>query len=524
MGNRIRLREYAGNAGGLVVDRENGVIRGVKVLGATSLNSHGVGKVSGTDYPLETRKAACSLYEGCKVNVDHPSRATPGADRSALDRVGWLVGVTARPDGTFADLHLLKSDPFAAKLFEAAERNPSLFGLSHNALGEGEVRGDRYVVTSIPEVFSVDIVADAGSVRGLHESLLREEKDASGHEHAADGKFGSGGGSSGAKTSGNKTVKKGKKAAPAAPTKMGEEHVDELAGKLASAKHPHEVRQIMKTYSGKYDSGDATDALFDSGALHFDEDKEKIHVADPKKLKDLLTKHATGNKGDGHGYLKDSLKRRKPMAGKTLTEALESIGFKGKRVKKLLEMDGLDGAMPLDAQPSPPEPDGDEGQDDGGYEFHIGQLVLGILQDDTLDLKAKKAKIEQALDLIDDDTPAEVTPAIEGDDAMEGDDSSEDDPKETKESLRRRVKALEAREAIRALCEAEDFMPTKLQMKALVVLSESDRKAFIAEAKGSTKPATGDKGNANRNAPRTSVRESASKDASPDEIRARLFS
>ncbi|HVI05015.1 MAG TPA: hypothetical protein VM711_02850, partial [Sphingomicrobium sp.] len=47
---------------------------------------------------------------------------------------------------------------------------PNAFALSHNALGKGEVRGRRYVVTEIPEVRSVDIVTDGGTNRSLFES------------------------------------------------------------------------------------------------------------------------------------------------------------------------------------------------------------------------------------------------------------------------------------------------------------------------------------------------------------------
>lgn len=164
------------------VDRAAGVIRGVKVLGLSSPNRHGVEGATGTAYAREALQQARPLYEGAAVNCDHPDRKRPHADRSSRDRIGWLSNVEVREDGLYADLHLLKSDPLTEKVFEAAERNPRLFGLSHNAVGRGEVRNGKYVIIEIPEVRSVDLVADPGTNRSLFESrnmkTLREVAEA----------------------------------------------------------------------------------------------------------------------------------------------------------------------------------------------------------------------------------------------------------------------------------------------------------------------------------------------------------
>lgn len=170
------LHEDARGSNPMRVDRAAGVIYGVKVLGRTSPNSHGVPGVESTEYTPEAITAACKLYEGVNVNANHPDRDKPGADRDMNDRIGWLSNCRVHEGELFADLNLLIADDRSAKLFEAAERRPQLFGLSHNALGRGEVRGTKYVITEIPEVRSVDVVADAGTVNSLFESNRKQEQ------------------------------------------------------------------------------------------------------------------------------------------------------------------------------------------------------------------------------------------------------------------------------------------------------------------------------------------------------------
>ena len=167
------------------VDRDTGVIHGVKVLGRHSKNSHQIPGADQTTYTLEAMHKASKLYEGLAVNVDHPSRKDPVGDRSSRDRIGWLENVQVKDDGIYADLHLLKSDSLTDKLFEAAERNPRLFGLSHNATGQWTLEGDTAVIVEIRSVRSVDIVADGGSVSSLFESQRNQVKPAS---HAAAGR------------------------------------------------------------------------------------------------------------------------------------------------------------------------------------------------------------------------------------------------------------------------------------------------------------------------------------------------
>lgn len=143
------------------VDRDKGVIFGVKVLGTQSSNRR--------VYDRQALQEAYSqrLYEGCPVNVNHPKKATD--PRDAHDRFGRLINVRLEPDGLYADLEYLKSHPLADRICEAAERMPEAFGLSHNAQGDVEKIDGIDHVRRLIEVRSCDLVSDPASTGGLFE-------------------------------------------------------------------------------------------------------------------------------------------------------------------------------------------------------------------------------------------------------------------------------------------------------------------------------------------------------------------
>jgi len=151
-----RLREITLGGGGRV-DRENGVIHGVRVLGPTSRN--------GRRYLPEAIRGAVGLYEGLQVNLDHSPN-----ERSVKDRAGWLQNARVGTAGDLrADFCYFKSDATAAKICEAAERNPAAFGFSHHAEGKTRREGDTVLVEQITRVFSVDVVSAPATSNGLFE-------------------------------------------------------------------------------------------------------------------------------------------------------------------------------------------------------------------------------------------------------------------------------------------------------------------------------------------------------------------
>jgi hypothetical protein len=155
-----RVEGFAGR-----VDRNAGIIRGVKILGKHSKN--------GRTYTDKALNDAVPLYEGVKVNVDHPSRDKPNAERGFMEGFGSLRNVQRKGDGVYGDLHFLKSHPSAEVICEAAERFPDQFGLSHNADGQTHYEGSQLIVESIESVQSVDIVGRPATNNGLFESTGR---------------------------------------------------------------------------------------------------------------------------------------------------------------------------------------------------------------------------------------------------------------------------------------------------------------------------------------------------------------
>ncbi len=163
MGTRtVNLREYVASGPGMRIDREKGVLFGVKVLGNISANNR--------EYPVATRQKAAPLYEGAKVNIDHPIK--PGEPRPLSSRYGILRNIRQeKEDGPFADLHFNPKHPLAETILWWAENEPAAIGLSHNA--EGRVRTDpatgRDIVEEITHVHSVDLVSDPATTKGLFE-------------------------------------------------------------------------------------------------------------------------------------------------------------------------------------------------------------------------------------------------------------------------------------------------------------------------------------------------------------------
>lgn len=143
------------------VDRERCVIYGVKVLGLVSAN--------GRRYTREAIKEAARLYEGAKVKANHPDK--PNATRDVDDTLGWFQGIEIREDGLYArEFHYLESHPLSARIVEAAERNPRLYGFSHNIQGDTRDEADgTEIVLRITEVRSVDLVDDPATTGGLFE-------------------------------------------------------------------------------------------------------------------------------------------------------------------------------------------------------------------------------------------------------------------------------------------------------------------------------------------------------------------
>jgi hypothetical protein len=147
------------------VDAEAGVIRGVKVLGQTSRN--------GRKYLPQALSSAIAMYEGAKVNVNHP-KGQPTAPRDYQDRIGAIRSVRMGTDGClYADFHFNPKHALAEQLVWDARHAPENVGFSHNVEARTTRNGYQLTIEAITRVQSVDLVADPATTRGLFEGRGR---------------------------------------------------------------------------------------------------------------------------------------------------------------------------------------------------------------------------------------------------------------------------------------------------------------------------------------------------------------
>jgi hypothetical protein len=153
----------------LRVDRAAGVIRGVKLLGLASRN--------GRRYREAALTAAVGLYEGAKVNINHP-KGHPLSPRDYQDRLGVVRGVEFRAgEGLFGDLHFNPKHALSEQLVWDAEHAPQNVGMSHNVLARTSRSGSETVVEAITKVQSIDLVADPATTSGLYEQAERSAEE-----------------------------------------------------------------------------------------------------------------------------------------------------------------------------------------------------------------------------------------------------------------------------------------------------------------------------------------------------------
>lgn len=148
------------------VDKDAGIIRGVKLIGFESKN--------GRTYPPNVLKASVHLYEGAKVNIDHPER-DPSQPRKYGERLGAIRGARfVEGSGIFGDFHFNPNHPLAKQVTWDAENSPESLGFSHNALLRvaAQKQNGREVIDSIVAIRSMDLVADPATTKSLYESEL----------------------------------------------------------------------------------------------------------------------------------------------------------------------------------------------------------------------------------------------------------------------------------------------------------------------------------------------------------------
>src|SRR5262245_33474531 len=112
--------QVQGALSGAKVDRERGVIYGVKLSGFSSLN--------GNAYTAEAFRRAISKYEGTTIFYHHVVKGEPKVEDVAGRIHNPRLDSNGEPRG---DAHLLISHPMTARVLEAAATDQTLFGFSH---------------------------------------------------------------------------------------------------------------------------------------------------------------------------------------------------------------------------------------------------------------------------------------------------------------------------------------------------------------------------------------------------------
>jgi hypothetical protein len=163
----VRLHEGFGlglappGAKGVGVDRTANVIRGCLMTGLISSNKR--------RYQEAFKQSdAPSLYEAAHSNSNH---VEPGQSVDWRDRIGqWRDVRFVEGAGMVGDLHFNPHCPHTQQLLYFAEQMPGAIGNSHrvNAVGKRGKDGV-FDVLKIEKVFSVDIVADPGTTKGMFE-------------------------------------------------------------------------------------------------------------------------------------------------------------------------------------------------------------------------------------------------------------------------------------------------------------------------------------------------------------------
>ena len=185
---KIALSETAYFGVDKKVDRENGVISGIVLLGEVSKN--------GLEYSEAARRGAAKTFEGFQVFFDHDAKATDGfgkINRNVQELAGVIQNTSfsetlQRPIG---DLKLLCSGDSRELLLNTAEFSPHALGMSVNT--SGKCRIDEKGNKIVEEIYSVkndgvhrgsvDVVTDPATTAGLFENVMIRESETKKGEH-----------------------------------------------------------------------------------------------------------------------------------------------------------------------------------------------------------------------------------------------------------------------------------------------------------------------------------------------------
>ena len=166
MSETFRIQEWVQSAAVESIDREKGIIRGVKLLGEASVNPPPHDNL----YPRETRAKAIALMEGRRVCIDHPATGQAGQTRPYEEGMGLVKNVREKGDGLYGDWHFPPKHRLAEQAFWDAENAPHNLGFSINGDGVKRRENGRALVEEITVLDSVDLVSRPATTNGIFEA------------------------------------------------------------------------------------------------------------------------------------------------------------------------------------------------------------------------------------------------------------------------------------------------------------------------------------------------------------------
>jgi hypothetical protein len=159
MTEKVKLTEQVSTSNtSLVVDRQNKVLRGVRILGLHSRNER--------TYTQECIAEACKLYEGKPGFVNHAD------NHSSPEKLGIHRNprpATTGAPGLISDFYLNPHHPLTDAVLWEAEQPDSSVGFSHDCEAMVSRKDQTTVVEKIVSVASIDLVCDPATVTNMRE-------------------------------------------------------------------------------------------------------------------------------------------------------------------------------------------------------------------------------------------------------------------------------------------------------------------------------------------------------------------
>lgn len=164
----------------LTVDREQGIVKGLKIMGLISRDSEGTIRRFYEEDALR-RAVKAGMFESVAVNFTPHSTAAMKVGtkdgRPVTETLGKVVNVRyVDGKGIYGDLLYLKSVQFSETFCEACEKMPTVWGLSPMFDARFFLKGEVQHVTEIAYVKCVDLVRNPATTQSLSESQDDGEK------------------------------------------------------------------------------------------------------------------------------------------------------------------------------------------------------------------------------------------------------------------------------------------------------------------------------------------------------------